>query len=156
MKKIALILAFTITSFSAFSQSYPQCRDRNGNILNGTLNELRQIMSSNAYRPQAYAIGVINAIYPDDTQGLPHQKFSIIVGGQINIQVVSNLDFGRTPVQMGQTVAVCGEYLNVGSGMIHWTHIDPHGGHANGFTFTNGQMYGQQQVATTGEQPWMQ
>jgi hypothetical protein len=82
---------------------------------------------------------------------LPHQKFSITIGGQITLEIVSNLDFGRIPVQMGQIVSVCGEYLSVDQGMIHWTHFDPHGGHADGFTILNGQLYGQEQTSTTGE-----
>ena len=108
-------------------------------------------MNSRIDRPQIYAVGVVSALLPDDLQGLPHQKFEIKVGGLINLEIVSNLDFGRIPVQVGQSVSVCGEFLDVGEGMIHWTHFDPHGNHANGFTFVNGQIFGQFQTSTTGE-----
>lgn len=152
MKKIVTILALVFICSGAFAQaSLPQCKDVSGNVLLGTLAQLTQIMRSNANRPQAYATGTITSVLPDDTQGLPHQKFFISVGGQINLEIVSNLDFGRIPLQVGQTVSVCGEYLNVGQGMIHWTHFDPHGGHADGFTILNGQLYGQEQTSTTGE-----
>ena len=152
MKRIFFFLALSTVSLSAFSQAVIQCKDAQGNVLSGSVNELVQIMNSNSYRPEAYGIGVVTSILPDDTQGLPHQKYWIQVAGKINVEIVSNLDFGRTPVQIGQTVAVCGEYVNANTGaMIHWTHFDPHGGHPNGFTMTNGQIYGEQQTGITGE-----
>lgn len=152
MKKIATIFGLILLSSGAFAQSpSPVCKDVRGNVMNGSIDQLRQVMSSNAYRPQVLATGTVTSILPDDNQGLPHQKYYISVAGQINLEIVSNLDFDRIPLQVGQTVSVCGEYINAGSGMIHWTHYDPHGGHANGFTYLNGQVYGQEQTSTTGE-----
>ena len=152
MKNIVLILGVLLISSGAFSEaSMPQCKDARGNVVLGTIDQLKQIMKSTTNRPQAFATGTVTSILPDDTQGLPHQKFFISVDEQINLEIVSNLDFGRVPLRVGQTISVCGEYLNVGQGMIHWTHFDPHGGHAEGFTILNGQLFGQEQTATTGE-----
>lgn len=152
MKMIAVLFCTFVISSTSFAQiSLPQCIDSRGNNVSGSLTQLTQIIRSGAYRPQAYATGVVTSILPDDSQGLPHQKFFMIVGGQITLQIVSNLDFGRIPLLVGQTVSVCGEFLNIGKGMIHWTHFDPRGIHANGFTIFNGQVYGKEEVATTGE-----
>jgi hypothetical protein len=151
MKKIVIPFFLTFVSFTAFSQTPVQCKTSNGNVLAGSITEIKQIINSNSYRPQMLATGVVSTILPDDTQGLPHQKYSITVGGQLTLEVVSNLDFGRVPLQIGQTISVCGEYINAENGMIHWTHFDPHGGHANGFTIANGQVFGEQQTSTTGE-----
>ena len=68
--------------------------------------------------------------------------FNIKVSNDINIEIVTNLDFGRIPVELGKSIAVCGEFKKIGQGMVHWTHFDPHGGHADGFTILDGALYG--------------
>jgi hypothetical protein len=152
MKNILATFTFVLLSSVAFAQNpMPECKDVRGNVLNSSVDQARQIMHSTRNRAQIFVTGTIISVLPDDTKGLPHQKFYIAIDRQINLQIVSNLDFGRIPLQVGQTVSVCGEYLANPAGMIHWTHFDPHGGHADGFTILNGQLYGQTEVATTGE-----
>ena len=90
--------------------------------------------------------GVITQILPEDHNGLPHQKYTLTVAGNIKLLIVSNLDFGRVPLTLGTTISVCGEFKNIGQGMIHWTHFDPHGGHPDGFTIVDGQLYGDKEV----------
>jgi hypothetical protein len=150
MRKTLLFLFLIVISSGAFAQ-LPACKDAKGNILLGTINQLRQIRDSDMNRPQVFITGIVTAILRDDNIGLPHQKYFISVGGEISLQIVSNLDFGRIPVQIGETVSICGEYLNVDEGMIHWTHFAPHGGHANGFTIFKGQLYGNEQTSSAGE-----
>ena len=142
MKTLSLCVFFILTMNLAFSADLPVCKNVNGNQLSGSINEVRQIMNTNANRPQIFVTGVITQVLPEDNQGLPHQKFMLNVSG-ISLEIVSNLDFGRIPLAVGETVSVCGEFLHVGAGMVHWTHFDPHGGHANGFTIVNGQAYGE-------------
>ena len=140
--KLTMIISLVVFSIStAFSADHPECRDRRGNTLNGSLEQLKQVMNSGANRPQILVNGVVEKILPEDKSGSPHQKYMINVSG-IRLQIVSNLEFGRAPIKVGTSVQVCGEYLRVGSGMIHWTHFDPHGGHPDGYTIVNDKLYG--------------
>lgn len=151
MKSLIVTSLFVLLSFSAFAGNFdpaslPDCKDLRGNVLSGTVDQLKVIMRSGGNRPQVMVTGVVAQILPEDHDGLPHQKYTLTVGGQIKLLIVSNLDFGRVPLQVGQTLTVCGEYKNVGQGMIHWTHFDPHGGHPDGFTISNGTLYGDKEV----------
>lgn len=145
MKTFIITSLFALLSFSSFAANV-DCKDVRGNILSGTVDQLKTTMKSNASKPQVMVTGVVSQILPEDHSGLPHQKYTITVANQIKLMIVSNLDFGRIPLQVGQTLSVCGEYLKVGQGMIHWTHFDPHGGHADGFTILNGTLYGDKET----------
>jgi hypothetical protein len=141
MKLIAIISLLVLTINVSFSADLPVCKSRNGNPLSGSLDQLKQVMNSRANRPMVFVSGVVETVLSEDKSGSPHQKYILNMSG-IKLQVVSNLEFGRIPVTPGVTVQVCGEYLNVGTGMVHWTHFDPHGGHPDGFTILNGKLYG--------------
>ena len=141
MKSIFFISFLILGLNSAHSAVLPTCKDRNGNELSGSVDELNKVRTTNSNRPEVFVKGVVEKILPEDKAGNPHQKYMLNVSGY-KIQVVSNLEFGRIPVSVGTSVQVCGEYLKVGSGMVHWTHFDPHGGHPDGFTVVNGKLYG--------------
>lgn len=143
MKNLLVVLSFVI-SFTALADisSVPDCQDYRGSILKDTVEQLQVVMRSNAARPMVFVTGVVASILPEDHKGLPHQKYTIKVNNQITLLIVSNLDFGRVPLKVGKTVSVCGEFKKIGQGMVHWTHFDPHGGHPDGFTIVDGQLFG--------------
>jgi hypothetical protein len=140
--KLITLVSFVVLIFnSAFSAQLPTCKDRNGNALTGSVEQLKQVMNSRANRPQILVNGIIEKILIEDVVGNPHQKYILNVSGY-KLQIVSNLEFGRIPVALGSKIQVCGEYLRVGAGMVHWTHFDPHGGHPDGFSILDGKLYG--------------
>lgn len=147
MKKLMLVFSLSMLAVNfAFSAELPACKDRNGNELTGSFAEVVKIMNSRANRPQILVKGVVEKLLPEDRGSTPHQKYMITVSDRqvsdLKFQIVSNLEFGRVPAVVGSEVLVCGEYLRVGSGMVHWTHFDPHGGHPDGFTILKGRLYG--------------
>lgn len=151
MKFFIVTSLFAVLSLSAIAGTFnpsttPDCKDLRGSVLPNTVDQLKVVMRSNANRPQVMVTGVVTQILPEDHNGLPHQKYTLTVGGQIKLMIVSNLDFGRVPLVVGSTLSVCGEFKKVGEGMIHWTHFDPHGGHPDGFTIVNGALYGDKEV----------
>lgn len=151
MKSFIVSSLFALLSFSAFAgtinpSTLPDCKDLRGSVLPNTVDQLKVVMKSNASRPQVMVTGVVTQILPEDHAGLPHQKYTLTVGGQIKLLIVSNLDFGRVPLVLGATQSICGEFKKVGQGMIHWTHFDPHGGHPDGFTIVNGTLYGDKEI----------
>ena len=146
MRSVIALLVLVV-SFSAFATSPDMpCKDQQGNALNSSLASILKVVHGHSAREQIFVTGKITKILPEDHSGLPHQKYSVVVSPDITLSVVSNLDFGRVPVKEGQTVSVCGEFKHVGQGMVHWTHFDPHGGHADGFTVLNGVLYGDKEV----------
>lgn len=147
-----MFVSITAAVSAGTLQQVPDCKDQRGNVMNGSMDQLRVVMRSNSARPQVMVTGVISQILPEDHAGLPHQKFSVTVDKQVTLLIVSNLDFGRIPLVAGGTITVCGEYKKVGQGMIHWTHFDPHGGHPDGFTVVDGKLYGDTESTDQGAQ----
>ncbi len=75
-------------------------------------------------------IGEVINVLPDDTIGIPHQRFILqLPGSDQTILVVHNLDFGkRLHVGEHDIIRVTGEYVwNQHGGLIHLTHYDPYG-----------------------------
>ena len=146
----ALVAGFLLLlSFSTQSAIQPQaeCKDYKGNILSGIVNELRGVMANpKGNRTQVFVSGIITEIKKEDHSGRPHQKFKLKVDSDITLLIVSNLEFGRLPLKEGKAAKVCGEFLRVGKGMVHWTHFDPHGPHADGFTIIDGTLFGDTEV----------
>ena len=146
VSSLLVLLSFSSVAGTTIPAALPDCKDLRGSVLPNTVDQLKVVMRSNAGAPQVMVTGVVTQILPEDHSGLPHQKYTLMVGGQIKLMIVSNLDFGRVPVVVGATLSVCGEYKKVGDGMIHWTHFDPHGGHPDGFTIVNGVLYGDKEI----------
>ncbi len=143
---IALLVLVASLSASAFIPEQ-ECKDNQGNVLDSSLAQVTKIMHANGDRSQIFVTGTITKILPEDHSGLPHQKYTLKVSNDINLAIVSNLEFGRIPLVVGKSVSICGEFKHVGSGMVHWTHFDPHGGHADGFTIADGKLYGDKEVS---------
>jgi len=150
MKALFFLVLTSVLTFSTFAQSYdtnvPDCLDHQGNLLTGKISHLERVMKAPRNRPQVYIRGIITSILKEDHRGNPHQKFVIEVKKDLTLKIVTNLDFGRIPTQIGQEIKVCGEYAvdrHNGLGLIHWTHFDRRKHHPDGFTVINGMVYGE-------------
>jgi len=78
----------------------------------------------------------VTKLLPDDSQGLPHQKFNVKLSSGNVIMIVSNLDMcEHIPVQIGDVVSAGGQFIPTGkgSGLLHWTHKDPKHHRPDGF-----------------------
>jgi hypothetical protein len=140
-----LLLALSLSVFSA--QPTIECKDFKGNVVDGSITRLRTVMANHkGGKTQVLVTGTISEIKKEDHSGLQHQKYNMKVDKDITLQIVSNLEFGRIPLVVGKITTVCGEFLRVGQGMVHWTHFDPHGPHADGYTVMNGVLYGDKET----------
>ncbi|WP_225748250.1 DUF3465 domain-containing protein [Eikenella sp. Marseille-P7795] len=93
---------------------------------------------------QVTGSGKVHRTLPDDTQGSRHQRFIMKLANGQTVLVAHNIDLApRIPrLQRGDTVGFSGEYeYNAQGGVIHWTHHDPAGRHADGWLEHNGQRY---------------
>lgn len=140
-----LLLALSLSAFSA--ETTVECKDFRGNVVDGSITRLRSVMANHkGEKTQVLVTGTISEIKKEDNSGLQHQKYNMKVDKDITLQIVSNLEFGRIPLVVGKVTTVCGEFLRVGQGMVHWTHFDPHGPHADGYTVMDGVLYGDKET----------
>jgi len=80
--------------------------------------------------------GVVTNILNDDLKGHKHQRFIVALAPHKTVMILNNIDqWPRIePLEVGDTVQFCGEYVwNRHGGLVHWTHEDPKGTHKDGY-----------------------
>ena len=93
---------------------------------------------------QAKGKGVVTRIRTDDLDGSRHQRFILRLETGQTVLISHNIDLAPRvgSLHTGDTVAFYGEYeWNAQGGVIHWTHRDPGGHHANGWLKHDGRTY---------------
>lgn len=88
--------------------------------------------------------GTVRHILPDDNKGRRHQKFILAMASGQTLLISHNIDMAPriTGLREGDTVAFYGEYeWNAKGGVVHWTHHDPGGRHADGWLKHKGVIY---------------
>lgn len=86
-------------------------------------------------------------LLPDDNDGSRHQRFILAIdftpSPTSSILVAHNIDLApKVPVKVGDTVRMFGQYeWNDRGGVVHWTHHDPGGHHADGWIELDGKRY---------------
>ena len=88
--------------------------------------------------------GVVKKTLPDDNKGSRHQRFILQLKSGQTVLVAHNIDLAEKikGLKKGDTVAFYGEYeWSEQGGVIHWTHHDPKGSHADGWLKHNGKVY---------------
>lgn len=107
-------------------------------------NVLKQAYNNQRSDIQVRGKGKVARILPDDNKGSRHQKFILRLRNQQTILIAHNIDLAPriNKLKVGDTVAFYGEYeWNQRGGVIHWTHHDPQGRHADGWLKHNGRTY---------------
>lgn len=84
-------------------------------------------------------------VLPDDTKGSRHQKWVVQLANGKELLSIYNMDIcDRVPLNIGDTVAMGGEYIwDRGGGLIHWLHKDPRNHRPDGYVDLNGVRYGE-------------
>lgn len=93
---------------------------------------------------QYHDIGIVYRILPDDTRGIPHQRFLVRTPRKRSLLIVHNTrQASRIPdLKVDDTVEFCGDYVpNDKGGLVHWTHDDPAGRHPDGWVLHKGRYY---------------
>jgi len=102
-----------------------------------------------AYRAQRSDVqvrgeGVVKKILRDDLKGSRHQRFLLRLSNNQTLLVAHNIDLAPRidDLREGDRVAFYGEYeWNNQGGVLHWTHHDPGGRHADGWLKHQGRTY---------------
>lgn len=88
--------------------------------------------------------GIVIKILPDDNNGSRHQRFILRLESGQTVLVAHNIDLAQRidGLTVGSMVDFKGIYVtNDKGGVVHWTHRDPEGRHADGWLKWNGMVY---------------
>lgn len=137
------IFAITIALIFNTSLSFAQSGDHPGKISDDSALVAAEESHQNVYYVEAGNLTVSN-ILPDDTTGLPHQKWQAKLSDGQTVTVIYNSDMGaRVPIKIGDKFGVGGQYIQTpGGGLIHWLHDDPKHNRPDGYVYLNGVVYG--------------
>jgi hypothetical protein len=86
-------------------------------------------------------------VLTDDNDGSRHQRFLLAIDYEPSptnsVLVAHNIDLApRVPVEEGSIIRIYGQYeWNDRGGVLHWTHHDPAGRHADGWIELEGIRY---------------
>ena len=86
--------------------------------------------------------GEVIKLLADDNDGSRHQRFLVRVSPQQTILIAHNIDLAPRVenLRAGDSVSFRGEYAwNPQGGVVHWTHRDPRGRHADGWIEHDGR-----------------
>jgi len=93
---------------------------------------------------QVQGSGTVTRILPDDNDGSRHQRFIVQVASGQTLLVAHNIELADrvAALDVGDRVEFYGEYeWNPRGGVLHWTHRDPRGIHADGWIEHEGHEY---------------
>ena len=116
------------------------------NAIGSTRDDDRGLIDLQARRARGvrvcYAAPVFKLL-PDDKRGRQHQRFLFKLANGTTVLVAHNIDLAaRVPLQQGNLVEVCGEYIwNDKGGVIHYTHRATSRFKQGGYIKFNGDLY---------------
>lgn len=93
---------------------------------------------------QVSGSGTVTRLLADDNDGSRHQRFILELDSGQTVLIAHNIDLAPriNGLRNGDLVSFFGEYeWNDRGGVIHWTHHDPAGRHADGWLEHNGRKY---------------
>lgn len=93
---------------------------------------------------QVYGTGTVISILADDLNGDRHQRFILELKSGQTLLISHNIDLAPRidELSLNDQIEFFGEYeWNDKGGVIHWTHHDPDGIHADGWLFHNNAIY---------------
>ena len=110
----------------------------------GTDNSVQNAYDKQLSDLQVQGEGIVSKVLSDDLEGSRHQRFILKLNNGPSLLVAHNIDLAPriNGLKAGDTVEFHGEYeWNSKGGVIHWTHDDPAGRHADGWLKHQGQTY---------------
>ena len=134
---VAVVLGYGIVQEQGFPPSVP-VPFANGNeaLLDAQARQLSDV--------QLTGQGVVVRVLRDDLDGSKHQRFILNVGSGETVLISHNIDLAPRVenIAEGDSIEFAGEYeWNSKGGVVHWTHHDPAGRHAEGWIRHRGRTY---------------
>ena len=148
MKKIVYVLVVVVAYYAYERFLIPDLPASNAQTSSAQSSEAREQPSQTSVQwragQQVRGSGTVTRILSDDNEGSRHQRFILRLSSGQTLLVAHNIDLAPrvSSLRAGDTVAFYGEYeTNSQGGVIHWTHHDPQGRHAEGWLEHKGQRY---------------
>lgn len=119
----------------------PQISEQSGNASETVI---ANAFSNHRSNVQVSGQGIVTRLLSDDNDGSRHQRFILRLASGQTLLITHNIDIAPKidSLREGDAVAFYGQYeWNEKGGVVHWTHRDPHGSHADGWLQYQGQMY---------------
>jgi hypothetical protein len=149
MKKLLLVAAILIAGYEYFNIQHsstlngaqPSVSEQSADNSDSVI---ANAFSSHESNLQVSGQGVVIKLLPDDSSGSRHQKFIIKLPSGQTLLVAHNIDLAPrvASIREGDSLQFNGEYeWNEKGGILHWTHRDPNGSHADGWLEHQGQRY---------------
>lgn len=143
---LMLVLAgLGIAGWQHFPAQLPSSRNNSeSHVAQGSDPILARAFENRQSNLQIGGQGTVSKILPDDLDGSRHQRFLIRLDSGQTLLVAHNIDLAPRidSLKKGDSVEFYGEYeWNAKGGVIHWTHHDPAGRHADGWIRHGGKTY---------------
>ena len=117
----------------------------NGSSNTSTIDQSQvlQAQQSHATKVEIIFSARVKKLLPDDTKGLPHQRFLLEIENGTTVLVAHDTKYApKVPIQPGDVVTIKGEYIwNRKGGVIRWTHRSDTPRHEGGYIEFDGQKY---------------
>jgi len=109
----------------------------------GDQSQVITAQAAQAYKVEVTVQAPVYKLLRDDTEGLPHQRFLIVLNNGTTVLIAHDVQMApRVPLKPGDVVTIHGEYIwNKKGGVIHWTHHTDTARHVGGWIDFNGQRY---------------
>lgn len=135
MRKILALIVLLIASYFGYQQV--ESETGSGHVQTASLESWQS-------GDQVRGEGAVVRVLADDNQGSRHQRFIVRLDAERTILIAHNIDLApRVPgLSEGDSVSFYGQFeVNDRGGVIHWTHKDPQGRHADGWLEHAGTRY---------------
>lgn len=105
--------------------------------------QLIEAQQSRAKKKEILFSARVKRLLPDDTKGLPHQRFLLEIENGSTVLVAHDTKYApKVPIQVGDILVIKGEYIwNRKGGIVHWTHRSDTPKHEGGYIEFDGQRY---------------
>ena len=143
LRAVVIVLVVVLGS-RQFSDSAPPINGIVPATDGAPMSEVERAFLDKASDRQLSGVGTVERILSDDNEGDRHQRFVLNMGNGHTVLVAHNIDVASRidDIAMGDRVEFFGEYeWNLQGGVIHWTHHDPDGWHADGWLRHNDRKY---------------
>ena len=102
-----------------------------------------QAQANQAHKVEVLFSARVKKLLPDDTKGLPHQRFLLELSNGSTVLIAHDTKYAPSvPIQAGDLLTVKGEYIwNKRGGVVHWTHRSDTPRHEGGFIDFQGTKY---------------
>ena len=138
---LALTVTYRVFHFSAFHKSSSSFSEESVGRSDAKLGDAFKNRESNI---QVQGQGSVVRILPDDTKGIPHQRFIVKLASGQTLLIAHNIEIAQRidGLRVGDEVQFSGEYeWNEQGGVVHYTHHNPGGRHVPGWIECRGKRY---------------